>query len=487
MSKGGELMATELYIPKQGQTVEEVTIIEWLAADGAKVAEGQEILNVETDKAVFAVEATAAGYLHRGPFAEGQVVPVLTVVATIGKRDEVFDAGTVGRGDAGAGDGAEARSVAEPSGASLDQPVTASPSERIVASPRARKRAAEERVPLAEVTPTGGGGIRVVERDVLAYLASAPKASPLAAKLAAGAGIDLRKVAGTGPGGKITKEDVEAAIAQAASRLPPPAAPVVAVAAEAPIARPAPAALPSAEVVERIPLKGVRAIIADRMAASVHTSARVTLMMEVDATEFVAVRERLKAKVEKEWGFAPGYNDLLALIVAAGLRRFSYMNARLASDAQGSALYVIERLAHVNLGMAVDTERGLLVPVIRDADQKSLRQFGQEFREMVDRARKGKSLPDDLSGGTFTITNLGMYGIEGFTPVINLPEAAILGVGRIIPKWVYHPSSPDKPALRQMMTLSLVFDHRVVDGAPAARFLQYIKELVEEPLLLLAA
>ena len=224
----------------------------------------------------------------------------------------------------------------------------------------------------------------------------------------------------------------------------------------------------------------MRGIIADRMGTSVHTTARVTLMLEVDATEFVAARERLKAKVSEEWGFAPGYNDLLAKIVAAGLRKFPYMNARLAPDA-------IERLGHVNVGMAVDTERGLLVPVIRDADQKSLRQFGQEFREMVDRARKGRSLPDDISGGTFTITNLGMYDIEGFTPVINLPEAAILGVGKIAPKWVFRAESPDKPVLRQMMTLSLVFDHRIIDGAPAAKFLQYVKQVVEEPYLLLAA
>ena len=137
------------------------------------------------------------------------------------------------------------------------------------------------------------------------------------------------------------------------------------------------------------------------MGTSVHTTARVTLVMEMDATEFVAMRSRLKAKVEQEWGFAPGYNDLLAKIVAAALRKFPYVNARLAPDA-------IELLAHVNLGMAVDTERGLLVPVIRDADKKSLRQFGAEFREMVERARKGRSLPDDLSGGSFTITNLGM-------------------------------------------------------------------------------
>jgi len=164
-------------------------------------------------------------------------------------------------------------------------------------------------------------------------------------------------------------------------------------------------------------------------------------------------------------------------MVATALRRFSYMNARLAPDA-------IERLAHVNVGMAVDTDRGLLAPVIHDADQKSLRQFGQEFRELVDRARNSKSLPTDLTGGTFTITNLGMYDVMAFTPVINLPEAAILGLGSITPQPV---ARDGQVVIRQMMILSLVFDHRLVDGAPAGRFLQYIKDLIEEPYLLVAA
>jgi pyruvate dehydrogenase E2 component (dihydrolipoamide acetyltransferase) len=180
--------------------------------------------------------------------------------------------------------------------------------------------------------------------------------------------------------------------------------------------------------------------------------------------------------VSKDWGFAPGYNDLLAIVVSIALRQFPYMNARLAPDA-------VELLGHVNIGMAVDTDRGLLVPVVKDVDQKSLRQFGEEFRRMVDGARAGRSMPDDLSGGTFTITNLGMYDVDAFTPVINLPEAAILGVGRIAPKAVPH--GPEI-VVRQMWTLSLVFDHRLVDGAPAARFLQYIKQLIEEPYLLLA-
>jgi pyruvate dehydrogenase E2 component (dihydrolipoamide acetyltransferase) len=281
-----------------------------------------------------------------------------------------------------------------------------------------------------------------------------PKVTPVAANVAAQAGIDLTGVAGSGARGAITKADVEKAMT-----------------------RPAPAALPDAEVINSVPLKGVRGIIFDRMAHSVHATARVTLVTEVDATSFVAAREQLKAGVADEWGFAPGYNDLLAIIVARALREFPYMNARLNAD--GSA---IEWLAHVNLGMAVDTERGLLVSVIRDADKKGLRAFGTEFRQLAERARAGKSLPDDLTGGTFTITNLGMYGIDAFTPVINLPETAILGVGRIAPKAV---PRGDQIVACQMLTLSLAFDHRLVDGAPSARFLQRITQLIENPFLLL--
>ena len=324
------------------------------------------------------------------------------------------------------------------------------------ASPRARKLAAEKKVDLDQVSPTGYGGMRVAERDVVAYLNQMPKATPVAQRMAADTGVDLRALTGTGSGGRIVKEDVTRAV------------PNVVNVDRATI-------LSAAEVIERIPLKGVRGIIAERMGKSVHTTARVTLVMEVDATEFVSARERLKSKVSEAWGFAPGYNDLLAKIVAAALRRFPYMNARLAPDA-------IEVMSHVNIGMAVDTERGLLVPVIHDVDQKNLRQFGEEFRSLAEKARNGRSLPDDLSGGTFTITSLGTYEVDAFTPVINLPEAAILGVGRIAPKPL---ALGDQVVIRKMWTLSLVFDHRLVDGAPAARFLQHIKELIEEPYLLL--
>jgi len=449
-------MSEEFFVPKLGQTVEEVVMVGWLVEDGAKVSQGEAVMEVETDKAVFPVEANAKGYIHLGPYKAGDVIPVLTVVAIIGKQEDKFEAGGSSAPAAPEADSAPEQKAAPAVSASAEA-TAAGESDRVFVSPRAKKLAAETSVDATQVTPTGYDGVRVTERDVRDYLAQQPKVTPVAQRMAADVGVDLRGVTGSGPGGRIVKQDV--------TRAAQPAAP-------APIAQP----LPVADVLERVPLKGVRGIIAERMAASVHTTARVTLVMEVDATEFVAARERIKAKVSKDWGFAPGYNDLLAKVVAVALRQFPYMNARLAPDA-------IEIMGHVNIGMAVDTERGLLVPVVKDADKKNLRQFGEDFRRMVDGARIGRSLPDDLSGGTFTITNLGMYDIDAFTPVINLPEAAILGVGRIAPKAVPH---GNEIVIRQMWTLSLVFDHRLVDGAPAARFLQMIKSLIEEPTLSIA-
>ena len=443
-------MTVELFIPKLGQTVEVVTLVSWLVEDGAKVSQGQEVMEVETDKAVFPVEANGKGYIHLGPYTVGQVLPVLTVVAIIGKENEKFE--IAGATTAVAAE--ETPAATEPAAtAPAATPTNGKEKGRIFASPRARKLAAAKNVNLSQVTPSGFGGMRVAERDVLAYLNQVPKATPVAQRMAADTGVDLRNLTGTGTGGRIVKEDVERAVQPLESAAPNAASAAPQAASAAP--------LPQVEVIESIPLKGVRAIIADRMGTSVHTTARVTLMMEVNATEFVAARERIKAKVSEEWGYAPGYNDLLAKIVAAALRKFPYMNARLTPNS--APTMAIEILSHVNLGMAVDTERGLLVPVVRDADQKSLRQFGAEFRQMVDRARNGRALPNDLSGGTFTITNLGMYEVDAFTPVINLPEAAILGVGRIAPKIVPY---NDKAEIRQMLTLSLAFDHRLVDGAP---------------------
>ncbi|MGD9047024.1 MAG: dihydrolipoamide acetyltransferase family protein [Anaerolineae bacterium] len=447
-------MITEVILPKLGQTMEEGAIVEWVKKEGDPVKRGDLLFTVESDKAVLEVESTARGFLRRILVPEGQVVPVLTTVALITRQADQ-DISSYGAPTAPAEAAAPATTEARPavSTAAADIAPPSPAAGRIFASPRARKTAREKGVDLALVSGTGPKG-RIVEQDVLDYLASQPKATPMAQKTAETLGVDLATVTGTGVSGRIMQADV----AQAA-----PAA-----------VAPAP---PAAEAVERQPMTGLRRIIAERMAASDAATARVTLVTEADATSFVEGREQLKASVAEEWGFAPGYNDLLGLIVARALREFPYMNARLGDDGQS-----IERLPDVNLGMAVDTERGLLVPVIRRAEQMGLRAFGTEFRALMERARAGKSLPDDLSGGTFTITNLGMYEIDAFTPIINLPEAAILGVGRILPKAVVRDG---EIVARQMWTLSLVFDHRLVDGAPAARFLQRIKQLVENPFLLL--
>jgi pyruvate dehydrogenase E2 component (dihydrolipoamide acetyltransferase) len=468
-------MSDQVFIPKLGQTVEEVTVGQWLVADGSPVRKGQEILNIETDKAVFAVEAPSEGFVHFGPVKEGDVLPVLSVVASIGAADEAFAGAPVaGKGETPAATAPAVAIQSEPARASAAPPAAGA----VFASPRARSLAERKGVDLGRVAASGPlvpgteAGARILERDVLDYLDRRPRLTPVARDVEMAARPAARPAAHPA--------------ARPPARPPSPVAPPpIALATPAPvaptIAPPAAPALPvapalPADVLARIPLKGIRGLIAERMAASVHTTARVTLVMEVDASEFVAMRERLKARLSESWGFAPGYNDFLGKIVAAALRQFPSMNARLNADA-------IEQMAAVNLGMAVDTERGLLVPVIRNADQKSLRQFGQEFRALAERARQGKVLPDDLSGGTFTITSLGSFDIDAFTPVINLPEAAILGVGRIAPKAVVREG---QIVARQMWTLSLVFDHRLVDGAPAARFLQAIKAMIEEPYLLLA-
>ncbi len=450
-------MAREVILPKLGQTMEEGSIVEWLKQEGDPVKNGEVLFTVESDKATLEVESPARGYLRKILVPAGVTVPVLTPVAIIAQTMEEDISGIGGASTPGpALRPAPTVEVPQPE----EPPLAAERPEsgRIFASPRARMRARENDVDLSQMAGTGPGG-RIVERDVLTYLESVPKATPVARKIAAELGIDLGAITGTGVGGKITREDVEAALAVAA---PAPA--------------PVPAAAPA--VAAEVPMSGIRAIVAQRMVAGHTLAAPVTLTIEVDATEFVALREQLKSRLAKELGFNVGYNDLLIKLVAHALREFPYMNVRL--DEAAGAIRILDA---VHVALAVDTERGLLVPIVRDADRKGLKAVATELRGVVERARTGKATPDELSGSTFTITNLGMFEIDAFTPIINLPEAAILGVGRIA----------ERPAVvggelcvRKMMWLSLTFDHRLVDGAPAARFLQYIKDLVEDPFLWLA-
>jgi len=454
-------MATEVILPVLGETVNECTIVEWYKGEGEPVRRGEPLFSVESDKAVLDVEAVAEGFLRKILVPAGTKVPVLTVVALIART-------------AGEALGDVQAPPAPVLAAERPEPILkpASPQAepgRPFASPRARRAAREAGIDLAQLAGSGPDG-RIVERDVLGFLAERPaelpagrgvKATPLAAKAAQVLGVDLSEIGGSGVRGRILKADVEAVAGRHAPETTSEAVPAVSPAAAS----------------ESVPVTGLRRIVAERMAASHRATARVTLVTEADATLLVEAREKLRAAVEGEWGFAPGFNDLLAICVARALIEFPYMNARLSPDGQA-----IERMPSVNLGMAVDTNRGLLVPVIRNAGEKGLRAFGTEFRALVERARAGRAQPDDLVGGTFTITNLGMFGVDAFTPIINLPECAILGVGRIRPA----PAVVDgQVAIRQRMWLSLTFDHRLVDGGPAARFLQAIVRYVETPSLLL--
>jgi len=501
-------MAEELFIPQLGQTVEEVTIVNWHVEDGDTVKHGQEILEVETDKAVFDVEATADGVIHFGPYKVGDVVPVLTVVAIIGAADESFSS------DSGERE-APAKDIKPPDedvedlfipqlGQTVEEVKLVNwyveDGERVKQGQEVLEVETDKAVFDVEATADGfihfgpyeiGDTVpvltvvAVIGSKEAVFIAKQPKqdvktssssekavpqtiaepaketqtpdahekifASPRARRLAGAKGVDLALVTPTGGKGKrIIEADVKNFLQSAGISAP---------------------ALPEADVSTVVPLKGVRGLIAERMAASVQSTARVTLLMEVDATDFSALREKIKTEKEKSWGYKPGYNDLLAKVCAIALERFPYMNARINGDK-------IEHLAPINIGIAVDAERGLFVPVIPDANQKSLQGIGKEFRQRVEEIRGNKILPEKLSGGTFTITNLGMYDVDGFTPVINLPEAAILGVGRILDKAAV---VDGKVAIRKMMVLSLAFDHRLVDGAPAARFMQFIKDLIESP------
>ncbi len=470
-------MATLITLPKLGQTMEEGVIVEWLKSEGDSVDRGEVLFTLESDKAVLEVEARAKGVLRRILLGTGVRMPVGTAVAIIGLPDEdinglipgaavpaapVSPAQTSPAPTTPAASAAEAPTAEAPAAA----PTAEAEPGRLFASPRARRVAREESIALQGIRGSGPEG-RIVERDVRAALAARPAATPLARRTAERLGVPLAGVPAEGP--RLRQADVLAAPAA------PAAAPATA-AESAVLAWPGAGAPAQPELGEIRPLAGVRAIIADRMGRSAHTTAPVTLQTRVDATELVALRERLKDALAARLGFSVGYNDLLAVMVARCLVEFPYMNVRLEEGG-------IRQLHGVHLGLAVDSDRGLLVPVIRDADHLGVAELATRFRALVAKAREGKSLPDELTGGHFTITNLGMFGVDMFTPIINLPECAILGVGRIRPEPV---AVGQDVQVRQTMWLSLTFDHRLVDGAPAARFLQALARYVESPYLLLA-
>ena len=305
-----------------------------------------------------------------------------------------------------------------------------------------------------------------------AYAAAQPapiKATPLARRIAAAEGIELRAITGTGPEGMVTREDVEAVTRSQGTGIRGQES------APTPVLSPAQTPVSSFQLPASSfqPHSAHRRTIAERMSQSAFTAPHVTLMTEAEATNLVSARAQLNQEVPAADKIS--YNTLLAALTARALREHPNVNARWETDG-------IRLLAEINIALAVDTERGLMTPVLREVDTLNLPAIQRGYGELAARALAGRSLPDDFAGGTFTITNLGGLDVDGFTPIINPPQAAILGVGRIVEKPVARDGAV---VIRPMITLSLSFDHRIVDGAPAAKFLQRVKQLVERPMALL--
>ncbi len=452
-------MATAVLVPPLGGTVDTVTLVTWYKNEGEIVVQGEPLFAIETDKATLDIEAPASGTLRQVTARKGDELKVLSPIALIAAPDEALESlsppahprPTVSDAASPLPDQAREREGGGERG------------QRVFISPRARRLAEERGIPLEALQATGPDGA-IIERDVLAYLDSqtTPAITPVARRMAEEAGLDWRSLAGSGPAGRITRDDV----ARTLQALPRPAF-------TAPSGESVPATTleeVEGEVVETIPLRSVRAVIAERMLRSMTTTAHVTLTAEADATALVELRAQL---IQDE--VHASYNDLFLYILGRALREHPQLNASLQAD-------TIKLWRPIHIGLAVDTERGLLVPVVRDADRKGLRQLAEETQSLIQRAQAAQCTPDELSGGTFTLTNLGMFGIDAFTPLINLPECAILGVGRIKRQPVM---VGDEVVGRHMVWLSLTFDHRLVDGGPAARFLQRVVQLVERPHLLI--
>jgi pyruvate dehydrogenase E2 component (dihydrolipoamide acetyltransferase) len=481
----------EFKLPDLGEGLTEAEIVRWLVDVGDVVAIDQPVVEVETAKAMVEVPCPYGGVVTARFGEEGTELPVgaplLTVAvgATSVPPDSSPDGqarpaqgspGSAAQGSSNAsGSPASAASAAqETSGNVLVGYGTGAPVARrrrvraaAAAAPSGSARVDARTAPAAPAanTPRAAAAATAVPAPAPATVPGdgpVPVISPLVRKLAREQGIDLRALRGSGPDGLILRADVERAIAT-------PVQP-----AAAPASAPAPAALATAAAVaERVPLRGVRGTVADKMSRSRREIPEATCWVDADATDLMAARTAMNAA----GGPKISLLALLARICTAALARYPELNATVDTEARE-----IVRLPEVHLGFAAQTDRGLVVPVVRDAHRRTAESLTAEFARLTEVARAGTLTPADLTGGTFTLNNYGVFGVDGSTPIINHPEAAMLGVGRIIPKpWVHQ----GELAVRQVVQLSLTFDHRVCDGGTAGGFLRYVADCVESPAVLL--
>jgi pyruvate dehydrogenase E2 component (dihydrolipoamide acetyltransferase) len=412
----------EVTMPRLSDTMEEGTIASWLKKPGDEVKKGDIIAQIETDKATMDLTAFEGGTLQEILAPEGTTVPIGQPVARIG------------------------------SGA----PVAAAPRSKAKERVEAPPAAPPEPAPRHEETPVEETNGKV-------------RASPMARHIAAEHGLDLADISGSGPQGRVIRADVEAALSQPPQSQAPQLSPQSSVLSPSVVLSPQ-----SVDGDERVPLSQMRRTIARRMTESTRTIPHFFLTTVVDVTDMVSLRKQINDQTA-DAGIKITFNDMVVKGAALAIRKVPEVNVSFAEDS-------LIRHKHIHIGIAVATERGLIVPVVRDVDQKSLGQIATEARELAERANAGKLQPPDYAGGTFTISNLGMFGIEHFTAVINPPEAAILAVGAIVREPAEHEG---QIVLRDRMRLTLSVDHRALDGAVGSRYLQALKGLLERPMLLL--
>jgi pyruvate dehydrogenase E2 component (dihydrolipoamide acetyltransferase) len=432
----------EVILPVLGETMNEGTVVQWQKAEGAPVRVGDVLYTLETDKTTLEVEAQAAGFLRRILVPAGNTVPVLTPVAliTATPNEDLSHYAPRPAGSAPAAPGASPAPSLPPA-----QTLGPMAGGRRFISPRARRRARQEGLDLGSVAGSGPGG-RITERDVAARLARGretgppPKATPLAQRAARDLHVDLAAATASGPGGRITLQDVRQA-----------------------------AALP--REAELIPLSRARKLAAERMTASFTSAPHFYLHAEVDVRRLAALRATLLPQIEAEAGVRLTYTDLLVKLSAATLAKHPQVMAHWTPDGLRPA-------PAVNIGVAVETPAGLIVPVIRQADGLSLSAVARARSDLAERGRAGRLTPADLEAGVFTLSNLGMFRVDFFDAILNPPQAAILAVGRIAERAMVEDG---QVIVAPRMTLSLSVDHRVLDGAAAARFLGDLVEAIEDP------
>jgi pyruvate dehydrogenase E2 component (dihydrolipoamide acetyltransferase) len=436
-------MATKVYMEALSPTMEEGRLITWLKNEGDQVNEGDVLAEVETDKATMELVARGSGVLRKRMLGEGETANVGTVIAVVAAPDE----------DISSVVGTEAETPSAPPAAAAAEKVAEAGGQKDAAVAQADTALAVTGEPSTTApgpsTPAaqGGEGGRV-------------KASPLARKLAQEQGVELGAVQGSGPGGRIVKRDIEAA-----AQAPAPTA------APAPEGAPAPAAAAFTEV----PLTQMRKTIARRLVQSIGPVPTFYLTIEVDMTESMAVRKKINERMASE-GVKVSPNDLVIKAVAMALTRHPWVNAAWTGE-------TIRLYNEVHIGVAVAVEDGLITPVVRDANRKGIAEISREVKELAGRGREKKLKPEEYTGSTFSISNLGMFGIEEFTAVINPPEAGILAVGAVADKVV---AENGQPVVRSRMRVTLSCDHRVIDGATGAQFLQTLKSYLEDPMMMIA-